>query len=371
MTTATAPAAPDATAAPAAPATAAAPSTADLVAELAALDAKAAAPVEPAKEAPAEGEPEPAAEPAEPEPEDDDEKGDEAEEEAETEDEPAAPSGNADIDKRVAAVQKQAKREREHSARLHQESQRQLDGQKAEFERAWRPKVEQAERVQALLDKAKADPLALSDELGWDPDTQLYVAQQLYAEAQAKKGDPKYRDQAQRVRREREASGKTGELEKKVADLTTRLEQQDADRRVEAAATRAAAAVGEKTPLLRHMLATNPEHARERIRQATAYFRQQTGAEPSPADVITKLEEVERQELIARGIDPLAAITAAPTKNKTKTAGETKTVKAIAPAPPTKPAPSVSKPADLVPTTEQLVRELEELDRKRATAATG
>ncbi len=339
-------------------------SAADLAAELEAEEAKA-----PAEDADAEPAEKPAEEPEKPAdaPSDDEEDGEDADDEEEkpdADDEEESDPADPVAAKRIAAIQKAEKRSREQVAQWRTEAQREL-------EREWAPVVEEHKRLSGVIARASSDPLALAAEFKWDAETKLYAAQQLYADAKAEQGDPKYRDQAARAKRDREVSGKTGALEKELTDLRQKLDQQDGERRVDLIATRAEASIGEKAPVLRHMMAKNPGHTRERIREAASIIRRQTGADPDPAEVISKLEQVERQELSARGIDPLAAIgvakKAAPApavagakpKNKTHVAGEKPTAKPSSVT--TKPPPSGRV------SSAQIARELEELEASEAT----
>ena len=363
------PAAPAPAAAPESAAPAPAPSgrvsAADLAAELEAAEAKEGpadeADAEPAADAPAEPET-----PADEDSDDkaDDEDADESAADAEAEDDEEADPADPVAAKRIAAIQKAEKRSKEQVAQWRTEAQRDL-------EREWAPVLQEQKRIAGVISRASSDPLALAAEFKWDAETKLYAAQQLYADAKAEQGDPKYREQAARAKRDREVSGGQTALQKEVADLKAKLDQQDGERRVDLIATRAETAIGDKAPVLRHMMAKNPAHTRERIREATALLRKQSGADPDPATVIATLEEVERYELSARGIDPLAAIGAAKKavttpvvagakpKNKTHVAGEKPTAK---------PSPVVTKPPpNGRVSSAQIARELEELEAKEAT----
>lgn len=291
-----------------------------------------------------------------------------AEEESEG-DEPAEDPPDPVAAKRIEAIQKA---EKESKARLVQErteAERLLQDRHREWESEWKPKVEKVERVEKLIERADIDPVAFADERGWSKEQKLHAAEQLYLDAKAEE-DPKYRAQRAIRLRERETSGKASALEKQLAETNAKLERFEQERREEKFVSKATTAVTEKTPILKAMLTKNPEAAEARIRAAASYIRQQTGRDPDPSDVISKLEEVERSELIARGVDPDKVFPKAPpkakpngtngaaTKPKTQEAGERKTAKTAAVKTSTTPPPD--KPP---PTRDQLLQELEALDR--------
>src|SRR5690606_11253912 len=137
------------------------------------------------------------------------------------------------------------------------------------------------------------------------------------------------RDHAARLRRDREVTGKTSTLEKQIQELQQKLDRQAQEIQEERYLSRAETVVSDSHPVLRNMLKKAPDAARARIRQAFAIYRQNGIENPDPAEVIAKLEEVERQELVARGIDPDQVYGKPKTKpkNKTQNAGERKTAK--------------------------------------------
>lgn len=266
-----------------------------------------------------------------------------------------------ETNKRLEALKRQERRNREQLELTRMEMFRELQAEKDRIEAHWQPQIEQANRVVDLFQRAQHDPTVLADELGWDADTQLEIAKYLWTDANDKKGDPKFKAAAENMRRDRQTRGKTSDLEKKIAELSNKLEQQEAERRIDAVAQKAASAVSDKTPVLKSL---KPEYVSQRIRAATLYIRQQTGQDPDPADVVAKLEEVERQDLLDRiGPERFAALNlAAPKKNKTQQATEKKMAKTNPP----KTSVSNLPPLKDKPSTQDLVRELEELERKQA-----
>ncbi len=265
--------------------------------------------------------------------------------------------------KRIEAIQKA---EKESKVRLQQEraeAERVFDQRRAEFEREWRPRVEKAEKVQKLLDRAHVDPVALADERGWDKETKLYIAEPLYRDAKGD-DDPKNRQYRAEQMRHRETASKTGELEKQLTEMKSKFEQLERSQRAEKETAKAATLVSDKTPVLQNMLRVNPEKEQSRLRDAINFIREQTGRDPDLSEVVTQLEEVEAETLRAYGIDPTAAfgkpktkpVNPTDTKTKAQEAGERKTAKTVKNG-------TNKPPPNAPPTRDQLLKELEDLER--------
>jgi len=359
------------------------PSTADLVAEMDEFGESDPATAYLAKQAKGEEKPkekasaEPAAAPdaegdGETPPADGDEAADEVPDEeadAEVEDEPSddEPADPPDpvAAKRIEAIQKAEKESKARLAQERQEAERLLQDRHREFESQVKPRIEKAERVEKLLDRARVDPLALASELGWDKDDLLHAAEQLYLEAKGH-DDPKYKVQRAERMRARETATKASAFEKELAETKSMISEMRAEQMVEKAVAKATTLISDKTPVLKKMMASNPEFTEGRIRSAIDYIRKQTGETPAVSEVIAKLEEVEAAELRARGIDlPKASPKAKPTgtnganpKTKTQEAGERKTAKTAVNGNNKSPPPDAPPP-----TKEQLLKELEALDR--------
>lgn len=286
-------------------------SPSDLAAHLDSLEAKpleAPAPEKPAKE---DGEDEGESEG----------EGGDADPDAPPEEQPSDP----DLHRRLDTIQKQQKRANEQTELKRLDLLRELDSQKEAFRAEWEPQIKEAQKLKELHARAKDDPGVLADEYGWTPDEQAQHAQLLWTDAHAKKGDAKYKAAADNMRRDRETRSKTTAAEKRMAELEKKLDAQDAERRVDAVAGKAQAAVTDKHPVLKSYA---PEYLAQQLRWATQTIRQQTGKDPDPAAVADVLEQNEKKLLLDRlgpeKFSQLGYSKPATPKPQTKNANETK-----------------------------------------------
>jgi hypothetical protein len=82
-----------------------------------------------------------------------------------------------------------------------------------------------------------------------------------------------------------------------------------------------------------------------RIRLATQHIRKATGQDPDPADVVAKLEQIERQDLLERvGKEKFDSLGFGPSKAGATPKQKTKTAEKKETAPPMKPTPKYSPP---------------------------
>lgn len=263
------------------------------------------------------------------EPEDGDEE-EEAEDEADEEEEEAEEADPVAA-KRIAAIQAEEKRAKQALAAERQRITSELDVERRKLEDAT-AKVEAFASIQA---RAKRDPMGYLAAAGFGPDDYEELAKIVYGHSAAAQKNPKLRDDAIRLQRER---GTIGEVEALRADIQKLKEERETER-VQATQEREVAAyvgrveksVNGQAPLMSKLLEKNPDAARAQIVQAALALVEQTGIEPDPSDVIAEVERRERQLLIDRGIEPppvgkKAAKKATPTgtKKDTEKAAETK-----------------------------------------------
>lgn len=242
--------------------------------------------------------------------------------------EPGTPEeqpSDPDLDRRLDTIQKQQKRANEQTELKRLEMLRELDSQKEAFRAEIAPQLKEAQKLKDLHERAKDDPGILADEYGWTPDEQAQHAQMLWTDAHAKKGDAKYKAAADNMRRDREMRSKTTAAEKRMAELEKKLDAQEGERRVDAVAGKAQAAVTDKHPVLKSY---KPDYLAQQLRWATQTIRQQTGEDPDPAAVADVLEQNEKKFLLDRlGPEKFAQLgysKPATPKPQTKNASETK-----------------------------------------------
>ena len=281
----------------------------------------AAAPAEQA--APAEAAP---AEAAEPEPAADEAANDNA---APVE---AAPVETADPEtaKRLATVKAQEKRQREQIAKDRADALAQVEVRRKEIEAEWSPKIEAAQKFEALAKRAKYDPAAVLEQLGLTSDDFELAARHLYARSKAGQADPKNRAAAEQATREREQLDRITAHERKLADLEAKLTAKEQAQAFESQRGQyldltIKAVANDNAPLLAKLASKDPNKARAALWRTAEQLFDQTGEFPDSDDVITAWETQRRAELEDLGIDVTTstkpAAPAAPRPGKTLSNG--------------------------------------------------
>ena len=194
----------------------------------------------------------------------------------------------------------------------------QAERKKFEAERvafdAERKELAEAKARLSVLEAKRHDPAALLLALGYGEDDLEAAARQVYGMSKAAAADPKNRDAAARMARER---AQATELEKATARLEAleqRLEQQNqaqaAQRALEQySAKLTAAASPDATPLTARQMAANPDRARVALAQLALEMAQEDGDVPDAVDVVARYEKMRAAELAELGID-IGAMTA-------------------------------------------------------------
>lgn len=239
---------------------------------------------------------------------------------------------DAETEKRLSAVQKAAKREREMIAKERADAKAEIDRMRAEVDAG----LAQVKRFETLKARAKYDPAGVLSELGLTEDDFEPAARDIYARSKAAAADPKAKDAAIRMQREREANDKLSQLERKHAELEAKLAEKEQQAKYEQAWTGFLGDVGKtaetaEAPLMKAALAKNPTKTQQQIRQVCEQLYQETDEWPDPADVVATWEKLKRAELAELGIEapaakaaPKAAAntnTTAPTNGAPKTLG--------------------------------------------------
>jgi hypothetical protein len=218
---------------------------------------------------------------------------------------PATPAVEAKLDpdtaKRLEAIQRNERRAKDEIAKARAE----LDAERKRLE----PDLAELAKIRDLRKRARlGDASAMLELGGFADDDAEAVARSVYSLSKAAQANPASREAAARVLREREQMSALEETRKELAALRddVKRERESAAREREVAGylDTASKAATDDTPIMRAMLERNPELARQRIKTARDYFHEHTGEIPDPADVLRELEIVERNELIARGVDP-------------------------------------------------------------------
>jgi hypothetical protein len=243
--------------------------------------------------------------------------------------------------KGLDAVRLAEKRSREVIARERQALTAEREQHKAE--------LAQLAEFRGHAKRIKYDPGAVLRTLGASEDDFEIIAQALYAESKAGAADPKRKEAATRLLREREKEDKLTATEKRLEDLEKRLEAQ----RQEEVASREAANYFEqmnttataKYPLVAHMLKADQEDAGQALVAAYERLMKKTGATPKPASVVAEYDRAERARLKRIGVDPDAIAKAKVTAK-----------------PGAKPAPGKTEPAKGAKTRDEILAELDDAE---------
>lgn len=250
---------------------------------------------------------------------------------------------DADTAKRLSQVYRTDKHVREQREKDFAARDRQFAQERDAFVAEWKPKVEAAEKFERAVERINVDPIGVLTALKLKPEAYEHTAQVLYTLAKAK-DDPKAQAAVAKLIKDRE-------LEDKLDSVTKKLEEQEKtakERAAEAAAdaqwneffTKVEKHVGDKTPLAKALLKSNPTKARERITIATEKFVRANNRLPSEREIAIAVEKDRRQALRDMGIDPktISASAANAAIEKTTTTTKTKTEK--------KPTEKVTNPRD-------------------------
>jgi hypothetical protein len=232
----------------------------------------------------------------------------------------------------------------------------QMEAKEAEIaarEQKLSERLQRLDEIDRLAARAKYDPAALYRAHGLSDDDLESAAQALYAESKAGQADPKRRELASKLLREREQADKLTQMEKRHADLEKKLEQQ----KVEAAAQAQAAryfeqmnqAATTKHPLVAHLLKVDGDDTAQGLVRSYETLSK-GGKVPQAAAVVAHFEKQQRARLSRLGVDPDALIGAKKTAPVAKVNG----TKAAANA-------NASESAK-VPTRDELIAELSSLD---------
>lgn len=266
-----------------------------------------------------------------PEPANDEAEEEDAEDADEAPAEDAEPEVKADDDpelsKRLEAIQRAEKRGKEAVAKERQA----FEAERAQFLEEWQPKIQAAQQFEQLKARARYDAAAVLEALGYGDDDFEPAARQLYVRSQGAKADPKHREAAARMMREREQQDALSQMRQEMEKLRSEIQQRDLreqqQQQVETYLTSVTNAVTDDTPLVRTWLDKSPQKVRRQIVAVSERLIAETGEVPDAADVLQALEQERRSELEELGIDftQVAKKKATTPKKKTPAAGEKRT----------------------------------------------
>lgn len=211
----------------------------------------------------------------------------------------AAAKLDPDTAKRHALLKKQ-------EARAKETLQRDRAAFVAEIEQ-WKPRIAKVERLEKLTKDVRFKPAEVLIELGLQESDFEAAAQDLYARSTEGAKDPKRRDHVARLQRERERDAKLEAYEKKIDELSTKVESREQAAQDVAQLDSYFGTIekhaGAHAPLLAKQLEANPKRARADLTRIAWELAQVTGSMPKKKVVMATYEKNRRAELEELGID--------------------------------------------------------------------
>jgi hypothetical protein len=244
---------------------------------------------------------------------DSDEDTDAAEPDAE-DDEDEAPA-DAETAKRLDVVRRAEKRMRA-----------QMEAKEAELsarEQKYADKLARLDKIERLAARAKYDPAAVLREFGLTDEDMEGAGQAIYSESPAAKADPRRKEAAAKLLRERENADKLTAIEKRAAELEQKIERQQTEAKMRAEMQRYSDQISQtattKHPLVAKLLDTDQDDTVAGL--GASYERlkaKANGKQPQPSAVVAEYEKTIRAKFKRIGIDPEALLGSKPAANGEK-----------------------------------------------------
>jgi len=210
---------------------------------------------------------------------------------------------DADLNKRLEAIQAEEKRAKQSIAAEFEklEAERgQLQGSRADIEK-------RLERFESLSSRVYDDPSGVLSALGLEEGDFEAAARHLYAMSPKGKEDPRLRGTAAETLRSRNTAQELRAVRDELKELRQeRVNERDAATNATHAReflASATAAIGDKTPLAAVMQSKNPAKLTDRLATLTQAVYSETGEVPEPAALVAEFEKRYRAELEDAGID--------------------------------------------------------------------
>ncbi len=251
---------------------------------------------------------------------DQDEEGDDSTDEGEKPD--------ADTSKRMDAVRRREQRSREQLA----SERKAFESERDAFVAEWKPKIEAAEKFEALKSRGVNAFTALDvlRELGLSDDDLLQTSRNIYAASSEGTKDPKNAEAIARLKKERERDERLAKLEREDAERKAAEKKAAEDAQAARAATQYLDRVAKAAPagtLAAHYLKANPERTRGQLGKIAMQLAERDGGIPTEKQVLAAYEKARAKQLKADGIDPATITKAAPAKEQPVKNGEKKPAK--------------------------------------------
>jgi len=184
-----------------------------------------------------------------------------------------------------------------------------MEQERAKFQKEmaeWQGKIEEMRQEATSLDdlkrRARYDLPSVAAELGIDlTEDGEALARQFYSMSKAAADNPQAKEQARATMREREMATKLSATEKRLEELTKRLDTQAETERTQKQAAEYISGVqrladSEQYPLVKHLIDSEPEEADNMLRVVAARLMDANPAAaiPEPAAVLAELEKEQK-----------------------------------------------------------------------------
>lgn len=296
-----------------------------------------------------EDEDEEVADVAEDEDEEVDEEDEDLDEDDEDDEEEVVQAKDPDVAKRIAAVRKTAARQAERARRQVEQERSAWQAERARIEAAEKPDREEFEKFRGLKAIAKFNPAAVLEFFGYNEDDFEAASRELYTRGKSAAADPKFRDAAAKMQRERQLAGEIDDLKRWKVEKEKAEKERDEREANQRHFTKTVESIGAAAKKLGLPLAQKATPVQ--LAQVKYDLWNERGTEPGPKAVARAFEAMKRAELEAYGVD-VDAVKAAP-----KNAVAKATTKAAAKAP-------VVEMKKKAPTRDRIVAELAALNAK-------
>lgn len=208
-------------------------------------------------------------------------------------------AADPELAKRLKTLQAQEKRAKDQVAKERSEVEAKL--------KELNDKLDKVTRFEELQRRARFDPAGVMAELGLGDEDFEPAARALWSRSPAAAKDPRTREQAERILREREQHSTVSQLQKELGELRSQIQERDQRERNLQEQRRylqsAEKVIGDEVPAVRAELSNDPDGARESLWNLASEIYQQTGEVPEPGEVVRELEKRREGALRRLGVD--------------------------------------------------------------------
>jgi hypothetical protein len=228
-----------------------------------------------------------------------------------------------DLQKRLAVVAKHEKRakDREAAVKAAIEKERgELRREREAIEREIQSARTEIDSFAKLKERARFDPAGVLKALGLADDDFGPAARQLWSLTKEQAADPKNREAAARMQRERESESRIERLERELNEQKKAAHEQasraDIAQKAETYLATVIKAAGDEHPLAKRLIEKSPQKSRERFAAIADELFDRDGDLPDAEDVLAEYEKRRRAELEDDGVDVAAMLKQKPAQTR-------------------------------------------------------